>query len=107
MWKQEEYITQNSIQKSSVKWSKVIVRKIWPIAWEMWQHQSQKEHKDNNEKEMIKLHQEVQNEIAKGRQNIKELENCSARGNWKRLMAIIRDIPLHGYEMSKQEENGH
>jgi hypothetical protein len=33
MEQQERYLQQNSIERSSKKWSEMIVRKIWKIAW--------------------------------------------------------------------------
>jgi hypothetical protein len=40
----------------------------------MWQHRNQKEHINDNATELDKLHQEVEEEIAIGQQNIPELE---------------------------------
>jgi hypothetical protein len=71
---QETYLQNESIQRSSHKWAELVVRKIWKIAWAMWQHRNQKEHYNDNIKELNELRSKVDLEISKGTQQIRELE---------------------------------
>jgi hypothetical protein len=74
-WKdqQESYIQQESITQNSNKWSELVVRKLWMIAWEMWQHRNQRENKDDSQRELETLLQEVKKENEIGTHNIREL----------------------------------
>jgi hypothetical protein len=51
----------------------MIIRKLWMIAWELWQHRNQQEHKDDVEKEKAKIQRDVLQEIHIGIGHIEEL----------------------------------
>jgi hypothetical protein len=71
---QEDYIQQQSSQQSSQKWASRVVRKLWMIAWELWQHHNSKEHNDDKTKELARLEREIMSEIEIGTQNISVLQ---------------------------------
>jgi hypothetical protein len=71
---QDVYIQQQSIQQSSQKWAARLVRRLWKIAWELWQHRNSKEHNDDMTKELARLEREIINEIEIGPQNISVLQ---------------------------------
>jgi hypothetical protein len=55
-WKiiQEKFYLNQSIQRSGVRWAQLVVRRLWKIAWEMWQNRNKKAHQDDQEEERTK-----------------------------------------------------
>jgi predicted Ser/Thr protein kinase len=48
----------------------MVIRKLWKIAWDIWQHRNHQEHCDDKQKEWERIQQEVQLEIQKGNEGI-------------------------------------
>jgi hypothetical protein len=70
---QEDYIREENIQQNSLKWGILVVRKLWKIAWELWQHRNLKEHNQDKEKETERIRIQIATEIEIGHQHINEL----------------------------------
>jgi hypothetical protein len=63
---QEEYYQHIQSKKSGLQWEIKIIRKLWIIAWEIWQHRNTKEHDNDIGREKTKLIQAVQEAIDRG-----------------------------------------
>lgn len=65
---QQLYWDQNNISKSSLRWATAIIKKLWDVAWDLWEHRNGIEH----EHDVAEEHQELNNRIA---QEIESFEN--------------------------------
>jgi hypothetical protein len=88
-------------------------KKLWQIAWELWQHRNNEEHKDDQEK--IQHVQIIQEEIQLGTENFlklnklfeaKEIEKVKSNNSgymraWIRLVQAIRKR-----EHKREDETG-
>jgi hypothetical protein len=52
----------------------MIIRKLWMIAWDMWQNRNQKEHEDDANNELEKVRTTIEEEIGKGFEDLKEID---------------------------------
>jgi hypothetical protein len=53
----------------------MVIRKLWRIAWEIWQHRNEKEHDNDIGKEKEKLIQKVNEEIERGMDGAIDIAN--------------------------------
>jgi hypothetical protein len=63
---QERYFQQKASRRSGPTWLTHTIRRIWTIAWEMWQHRNAIEHHNDVAKENAELDQKITEEIEKG-----------------------------------------
>lgn len=63
------YLDQSQSQKSSMKWKSIVQRKIWQIAWEMWEHRNSVLHNNDASTHRIdaeELTSEIRDEHQRG-----------------------------------------
>jgi hypothetical protein len=74
-WQQHQssYYTDNNIPKKGNKWAQLVIRRIWLIAWRLWEKRNNREHKDDKANAVQKLMNDVHNEIQLGPQGINDL----------------------------------
>jgi hypothetical protein len=104
---QEYHIQMEQVQQRSQKWANMVVRKLWRITWDMWQHCNLKEHKDDKEKESSQIASVILNEIETGTQNIKELDIFFTEAELAKVQGRVpKGTKMHGYVTLGQGESG-
>jgi hypothetical protein len=76
-WKQQQALYYKRIQskKGHDQWAVRVIRKLWMIAWNMWENRNKKEHEEDKLRESEMIQTAVDQEIALGTQNIYNLES--------------------------------
>ena len=70
---QDRYFKHKASRRSGKIWQTHTIRRIWMIAWEMWQHRNDIEHQNDVVKENAELDRRIKDEIETGDENIPEL----------------------------------
>ena len=68
------YKEQNHSATSGQKWAHLVIRKLWKIAWEIWQHRNNEAHKNDSAIQLEELIQQARRETEKGTQGILSLQ---------------------------------
>jgi hypothetical protein len=105
---QEEYYIKISSKKHAMTWAQLVIRKLWNIAWELWQHRNQKEHADDKTKAVEQLMTVANREFELGTQNFVTLQKFLGSkeiakitpGNHQYVRAWIRIV-----QATRQREN--
>jgi hypothetical protein len=71
---QEEYYQDTPYKKSGLGWSMMIIRKLWRIAWTLWEHRNKQAHLHDKANEKDQLQLQVESELVQGTQLISNLE---------------------------------
>jgi hypothetical protein len=71
---QGKYYSKHKIKKREEKWATLVVRRLWKIAWALWEHRNDKEHTNDKEKEYTELQMAVEEEIAKGWSDLQDAD---------------------------------
>jgi hypothetical protein len=73
-WKMEQelFFKENAIKKSGERWAQLVIRKLWKIAWEIWQHRNKRSHLQDEQYELERVRSQVSDEIIKGFEEICE-----------------------------------
>ena len=74
MEQQHHYASTHSKAMNASKWAHLTIRKLWLIAWALWQHRNEEAHKNDQSQLMETLHLKVQEEIDIGTQGYQELQ---------------------------------
>ena len=85
---------------SGQKWAHLTIRKLWKIAWDIWDHRNQEAHKHDTQLEMDNLLRQAQNEIeigARGQQDLQhflsqEEQYKVLRGNAQYIQCWLRSV---------------
>jgi hypothetical protein len=115
---QEAYLTAKQSKKSGIQWSMMVIRKLWKIAWSLWQYRNTQEHAKDMDNEWSRLKEAVDAELEVGHQGIvgldvlfrqQEIEKA-LRGQhgytraWLRNVKTRRQREFRKYEMSGEME---
>jgi Reverse transcriptase (RNA-dependent DNA polymerase) len=67
-WAEEQdwYKQQQSEVTSGRKWAQLVIRRLWKIAWDIWQHRNEMEHKHDQQIELQRLRELANTEIEVG-----------------------------------------
>ena len=67
-WSEEQdwYKQQKSEVTSGRKWAQLVIRRLWKIAWDIWQHRNEMEHRHDQQKELFRLRELAKVEIEVG-----------------------------------------
>jgi hypothetical protein len=52
---QEWYRQQNPEVTSGHKWAQLVIRRLWKITWDLWQHRNEMDHKNDQQLELSQL----------------------------------------------------
>jgi hypothetical protein len=113
---QGQFYTNNSIQKSGAGWAELVIRKLWKIAWSMWEHRNTKEHSNDIENETNTIRAQVDVELARGGEGLygsahmfteQEIEkvkgsNLAYQRAWLRNVKVRRAYNSHQAEGTQQ-----
>jgi hypothetical protein len=75
-WGEEQtlYKEQDNLATSGQKWAHLVIRRLWKIAWELWQHRNKEAHKNDTSIQLENLLQQVRQEMERGTQGIQSLQ---------------------------------
>jgi hypothetical protein len=75
-WSEEQSIHyQNESEATDGnKWAQLVIRKLWIIAWDLWQNRNNEEHQNDEENERQRLLEEVEKEIQLGTEGYTTME---------------------------------
>jgi Reverse transcriptase (RNA-dependent DNA polymerase) len=116
-WKhyQAQYYNKIQSKKSSERWAQHIIRKLWKIAWNLWENRNKKEHEKDKATADERVKHEVESELLLGTQNIyhlrelySDLEISKARGsNLSYAKAWLRQVQsIRAREKRREERSG-
>jgi hypothetical protein len=116
-WKEQQALYYKHIQskKGAEQLAQKVIKRLWKIAWHMWDNRNKKEHEGDQSREEERIRAEVEKEIALGTQHILKLEPVfneselqKARGSnliysqaWLRQARSIR-----AREIRREEQSG-
>ena len=90
--RQSQYFKAQHSRRSGHRWMSILIRRLWKIPWELWQHRNHKEHMQDHEKMVNQLFQEVQEQITQGHNEIDELVRFFNPEETDRVTSL-RDLP--------------
>ena len=64
--RQSQYFKDQNSRRSGQRWMSILIRRLWKIPWDLWQHRNHKEHMQDHEQMVSRLLQEVQEQITQG-----------------------------------------
>ena len=75
-WSEEQnmYKTQDHDATSGQKWAHLVIRRLWKIAWDVWQHRNEAAHCNDTQALRDILLRQVQDEFDTGIAGIRELQ---------------------------------
>jgi hypothetical protein len=76
---QEHYSKNESEATNGRKWTQLLIRRIWKIAWEMRQNRNHEVHNNDLQQQMEELHQKVRAEIEIGHQGYTDMEKLFSK----------------------------
>jgi hypothetical protein len=71
---QEWYKQQHPEAKSGQQWAQLVIRRLWKIAWDLWQHRNEMEHKNDQQLELAQLQVQAKTEIEIGHRGYTSLK---------------------------------
>jgi hypothetical protein len=67
---QGSYLSRIKVKKSKERWAQLVIRRLWKIAWHLWENRNKKEHDRDVEREHMALQVAINAEIDKGSEGI-------------------------------------
>jgi hypothetical protein len=90
---QSTYFKDQNSRRSGHRWMSILIRRLWKIPWELWQHRNHKEHLQDHEKMVTQLMQDVQEQITQGHNEIEELVRLFNPDEIDKISSNSRDVP--------------
>ena len=114
-WSEEQqfYRTTNNLATSGTKWARLIIRKLWKIAWDLWSNRNNEAHKNDDQNLMTQLLQQVQHEFDLGIQGHQELQpyftvqakDSVLKGNTQYIQGWLRNISARRQRLLRKQED--
>jgi hypothetical protein len=71
---QHQFFQRQNSTRSGNRWMTQLIKRIWKIPWDLWQHRNHQEHLQDQERLVGQLRAEVHAQVAQGYDNVPELE---------------------------------
>jgi hypothetical protein len=110
---QDQFYSNNNIQKSGLGWAQLVIKRLWKIAWSLWENRNLKEHEQDTYREASKLQSQVEEEISVGAEGVPGLAFMFSEGEIEKVRgtnmaykrAWLRNIKVRRKRAEQHDED--